>query len=159
LATVEALGEVTSLKASSGSTGPLRDSTVSWRFPHLIAVDQSQIDALVRIHFQEEYRGASDVRETDDSAGPDSEMIGPLIVSRMKQGHQRIAIRIAAGQVGSLEQIAMVAGECEIPDLIGAAMLFGDDVLHMIGMERLPGLPHPTLFAASRRPGDHESAA
>ena len=31
LATVEALGEVTSLKASSGSTGPLRDSRIAER--------------------------------------------------------------------------------------------------------------------------------
>lgn len=75
---------------------------VSWRFPRLIAVDQSQIDALVRIHLQQEYRGAADVREADDSVGLDSEMIGPSTVSRMKQGHQGIAIRIAVGQVGSL---------------------------------------------------------
>ena len=31
LATVEGLGEVTSLKASSGSTGPLRDSRIAER--------------------------------------------------------------------------------------------------------------------------------
>ena len=132
---------------------------VSWRFPGLIVVDRSQIDALVRIHLQQEYRGAPDVREADDSVGLDSEMIGPLTVSRMKQGHQRIAIRIAAGQVGSLEQIAMVEGEREISDFTGAAMLFGDDVFHMIGMEWFPGLPHSTIFAAFRRPGDQEAAA
>jgi hypothetical protein len=65
----------------------------SWRFPRHIAVDPSQIDALVRIHLQQEYRGAANVRETDDSVGFDSEMIGPLTVPRMKQGHQGIAIR------------------------------------------------------------------
>ena len=78
--------------------------------PRLIPIDRSQIDALVRVHFQQEYRGAPYVRKAYNSAGLDSEMIVPFTVSWMKQGHQGIAIRIAAGQVGSLEQIAVVAG-------------------------------------------------
>jgi hypothetical protein len=113
---------------------------------------------LVRIHLQQEYRGATDVRETDDSGRFDSEMIVPVTASRMKQGHQSIAIRITAGQVGSFEQIAMVSGERKIREVIRAAMLFGDDVFHMIGMKRFPGLPHAAVFAVSSRSGDHELA-
>ena len=49
----------------------------------------------------------------------------------MEKTCQSIGVRIKAREVGSFEQIAELAGECQISLFITTAMLLGDDMLDM----------------------------
>lgn len=60
-------------------------------------------------------------------------MILPVVTSGMKQLDYLFSVGIDTCNVGSLAKITAMACKCEIVSFIGAAMLFGDNVLDMVG--------------------------
>jgi hypothetical protein len=66
----------------------------------------------------------------------------------MKQPDERAAFRIKSTQVRTLLCIAVVAGESEVFAVVPSAMLSSNDVLDVIGEERLRALRKATIFAA-----------
>jgi hypothetical protein len=66
----------------------------------------------------------------------------------MKQPDERAAFRIKSTQVRTLVRIAVVAGESEVFAVVPSAMLSSNDVLDVIGEERLRALRKATVFAA-----------
>jgi hypothetical protein len=66
----------------------------------------------------------------------------------MKQPDERAAFRIKSTQVRTLVRIAVVAGESEVFAVVPSAMLSSNDVLDVIGEERLHALRKATVFAA-----------
>ena len=49
----------------------------------------------------------------------------------MKQRHQLTRLRIDARKIGSLVQIAPIAGQREVRGMVAAAMLSGDNVFYV----------------------------
>ena len=78
------------------------------------------------------YRGAP-----DDKDSVALEMFIPSVLPRMKQPDELAAFRVNSAQVWTLVRIAVVAGESEVPAVVCSAMLASDDVLNVIGEERL----------------------
>jgi len=72
----------------------------------------------------------------------------PPILPRMKQPDERAAFRIRSTQVRTLVRIAVIAGESEVFAVVPSAMLSSNDVLDVIGEERLRALREATVFAA-----------
>ena len=79
-------------------------------------------------------------------------MLIPLVLPWMKQPDERAAFRVKSAQVRSLVRIAVVAGESEVSAVVSSAMLASDDVLNVIGKERLRNLRQATVFAAITGP-------
>lgn len=73
----------------------------------------------------------------------------PLLRARVVKWRGRAGVRVDAGKVRPLEQIAVVAGEREVAALIQATVLARDDVLDVVGKERLPRFRHAAVFAAT----------
>jgi len=61
-----------------------------------------------------------------------SEMIGPLIASRVKKRHDLAGERIDGGDIAALEPIAQRAGQSEIPLPSGASVFFGDQMVYFV---------------------------
>ena len=80
------------------------------------------------------------------------EVLIPLALPWMKQPDERAAFRVKSAQVRSLVCIAVVAGESEVSAVVSSAMLASDDVLNVIGKERLRILRQATVFAAITSP-------
>ena len=66
----------------------------------------------------------------------------------MKQPDKRAAFWVKSAQVWSLARIGVVAGESEVSAVVSSAMLASDDVLDVIGEERLRVLWKAAVFAA-----------
>ena len=72
----------------------------------------------------------------------------------MKQPDERAAFRIKSTQVRTLVCIAVIAGESEVLAVVPSAMLSSNDVLDVIGEERLRVLRKAIVFAAGRKAED-----
>ena len=68
----------------------------------------------------------------------------------MKQPDERAAFWIKSTQVRTLVRIAVIAGESEVFAVVPSAMLSSNDVLDVIGEERLHALRKATVFAAMK---------
>jgi hypothetical protein len=75
-------------------------------------------------------------------------MFIPPVLPRMKQPDELAAFRVNSAQVWSLVRIAVVAGESEVSAVVCSPMLASDDVLDVIGEERLRVLWQGAVFAA-----------
>ena len=60
------------------------------------------------------------------------EMIVPAVAPRVEEGNKLTARGIHSCEVGPLAEVAAVAGQCKIADIIASAVLFGDDVLNVV---------------------------
>ena len=56
----------------------------------------------------------------------------PLVTTRMKQSHYFSRGRVDTCYVGTFAKITAVACKCKIVDFVGAAVLFGDNVLNVM---------------------------
>jgi hypothetical protein len=56
----------------------------------------------------------------------------PVVKARVKQRHDLSALRINAGQVGSLVEIAPMAGESQILGTVAPTVLLRDDVFDVV---------------------------
>ena len=81
-------------------------------------------------------------------------MLRPQVLPGMEEGDQRVAVGIAAGEIRALEEIAVVACESEVQEIVRPTMLAGDDVLYVVSVEWLPTLVHPTIFTTFLRASD-----
>lgn len=75
-------------------------------------------------------------------------MVAPIILPRMKNAHQFPGLRVSAGEVGSLVEIAVRASQREVVECAFAAMLSRDDVLDMEWRIRFVVHSQATVFAA-----------
>ena len=83
-------------------------------------------------------------------------MLHPQMLPGMEKGDQRIAIWIPTGEVRPLEQIAVVACESQVREVVCSPVLPGDDVLHVICVEWFLILVGSEIFADTLRAGyDH----
>ena len=80
------------------------------------------------------------------------EVLIPLAQPWMKQPDERTVFRVKCAEVRSLMCIAVVTGESEISAVVSSAMLASDDVLDVIGEERLRILRQAPVFAAITSP-------
>jgi hypothetical protein len=92
--------------------------------------------------------GSANRTATDNKHSVASEVLIPPVLPRMKQPDERAAFRIKSTQVRTLVRIAVVAGESEVFAVVPSAMLSSNDVLDVIGEERLRALRKETVFAA-----------
>jgi hypothetical protein len=100
------------------------------------------------VHLQQANRRSANRTATDNKHSIAFEMLIPPVLPRMKQPDERAAFRIKSTQVRTLVRIAVVAGESEVFAVVPSAMLSSNDVLDVIGEERLHALRKATVFAA-----------
>ena len=81
----------------------------------------------------------------------ESEVFLPSVMSRMEQILDVAGQRIYPTQVGALMQVAAMACECEILDVVCAAVLPGNQVLNMVH-EFAIVLMRPTILTPLSRP-------
>src|SRR5271165_121571 len=104
------------------------------------------------VHLQQADRRSAYRSAPDNKDSVALEVLIPLVLPRMKQPDERAAFRVKSAQVRSLVCIAVVAGESEVSAVVSSAMLASDDVLDVIGEERLRILRQATVFAAITGP-------
>lgn len=75
-------------------------------------------------------------------------MIRPMLRSWVKEPLHQPGKRIDSGEVWTVVQIAVMAGEGEVRFDGLPAVLTGDDVLDMKTKERVISLPHAAILAA-----------
>ena len=92
------------------------------------------------VHLQQANRRSANRAATDNKHSVAFEVLIPSVLPRMKQPDERAAFRVNSTQVRSLVRIAVVAGESEVFAVVCSAMLASDDVLDVIGEERLRAL-------------------
>jgi len=90
------------------------------------------------------YRSASD---NDDSVA--LKVLIPLVLARMKQSDECAAFRVKPAQVRPLVGIAVVTGQSEVSIVVTSATLTSNDMLDVIGEERLGLLRHAGWLTAS----------
>lgn len=78
---------------------------------------------------------------------------------RMKQFRQLIGQGIKAGNVRSLVEVAIDAGESKIVESIRAPVFQRPDVLNVESREWRVGLSEPTVFATIAGPSANEDAS
>jgi hypothetical protein len=63
---------------------------------------------------------------------PECEMVGPSVASRVKQDFHHACQRVDPAQVGTLVQVAAMASQREIADIVEPAVLPGNHVFNMM---------------------------
>jgi len=104
------------------------------------------------VHLQQADRRSAYRTATDNKDSVTLEVLFPPVLPGMKQPDELAAFRIKSAQVRSLMRIAVVAGESEVLAVVSSAMLASNDVLDVIGEERLRILRQATVFAAITGP-------
>ena len=107
-----------------------------------------EADADLRRSLQQANRRSANRTATDNKDSVALEVLIPPVLPRMKQPDERAAFRIKSTQVRTLVRIAVVAGESEVFAVVSSAMLASNDVLDVIGEERLRVLRKAAVFAA-----------
>jgi hypothetical protein len=105
------------------------------------------------VHLQQANRRSANRTATDNKHSIASEVRSahptiPPVLPRMKQPDERAAFRIKSTQVRTLVLIAVVAGESEVFAVVPSALLSSNDVLDVIGEERLRAVRKAAVFAA-----------
>lgn len=132
----------------------LRESgklVIAWdlRFPFLVKkLPCAKPTPICGVHLQQVNRRSANRTATDNKHSVAFKVLTPTVLPRMKQSDQRAAFRIKSTQVGTLVRIAVVAGESEVFAVVPSAMLSSNDVLEVIGEERLRALRNAIVFAA-----------
>jgi len=129
--------------------GVLRVLSFSPVFPILVKRLPFAKPAPIRgVHLQQPDRRSTYRGAPDDKDSVALEMFIPAVLPGMKQPDERAAFRVNSAQVWSLVRIAVVAGESEVSAVVCSPMLASDDVLDVIGEERLRVLWQGAVFAA-----------
>jgi hypothetical protein len=84
------------------------------------------------VHVQDLNGCAPDWGEANELRSVEAKMVGPMVAPRVEEAREVARLGINPGQVRALVQVATVACEREIAVVIGAAVLFGNDVLHVM---------------------------
>jgi hypothetical protein len=90
-------------------------------------------------------------RQPLDLRSPESEVILPSVTSRMEQILDTAGQRIYPAQIGSLVQVAAMACQCEILQVVGSTVLAGNHMLNMV-REFAIVLMQPTILASLSGP-------
>jgi hypothetical protein len=107
------------------------------------------------IHREDPDGGASHRGNSEDLRAVHREVIGPAVAARMEQGYDIARDRIDPGKVWTFVQIATVARQGQISRIIRPAVLFRDDVFHLVGkVAKL--LIQQAVFAPVPRSPPHE---
>ena len=112
-------------------------------------------EPVASIHFQKPYRCPTLRRLTDDAGSSIREVILPFIIPRMEKACDLARVGVDAGKIGALVVVALRTGESQIFQLIGAAMLAGDDVIDVKSQGRV-SLRQAAVFTAFASPLAHE---
>ena len=84
------------------------------------------------VECQNSNRCSSNWCEALDIRSLKAKMSLPLVTTRMKQSHYFSCSRVDTCYVGTFAKITAVACKCKIVDFVGAAVLFGDNVLNVM---------------------------
>ena len=75
----------------------------------------------------------------------------------MEKPGQLPGLRIDTGEIRTLVMVVVVAGECQVGEIVPATVLLGEDVLHVEREERLLGFMKTAVLAASASTLAHEA--
>lgn len=147
--------------AERGKTRPERARTFC---TSLISAEEAELDQkapqsqpVAGVHPEQGDGSASRRSAADDVCSDVREVFFPVISTRMKKWRDLPPEGVNSSQIRALVEVALRTGEREIGEVIRAAVLSGDDVLHM---KAKPGelLGDVAVFAAIRRALSHAQA-
>lgn len=111
-------------------------------------------DSRWMVHFQKKNSSPTSWRQTHNISAIKRKVLHPSVSTRVKELNQAQPIGIQRSDVRTLVKIATVASQRKVLQRISAAMLKGDDMLHMHGPLKHVST-QPTVFAAVSRPVTH----
>jgi hypothetical protein len=79
------------------------------------------------------YSGSANGCDAFDTNAAGDKVLSPAVPSRVKERHELTAGGIHAREIGTFAEIATVAGEREIVNVIAPSVLLGNDVLDVVG--------------------------
>ncbi len=100
------------------------------------------------VHSQQMRGGPTYRCEPDNPGALEEEVFSPEVATGVEQVDDQPGLRVHATEVGSLVRVAAVTGQAEVVGVVGTAVLPGDDVFHMEGVERDQGLGDAAVLAA-----------
>jgi len=86
---------------------------------------------VIRVHVQYTDRGTADGRFTNDVDAVPLKVIPPPMTPWVEQCGHLVCFGIYTRQIGAFTKITVDTRESEIVDMIGTAVLLGDDVLNV----------------------------
>ena len=104
------------------------------------------------VHLQQANRSSAYRSSSDNDDSVALKVLIPLVLARMKQPDECAAFRVKPAQVRALVGIAVETGQSEVSIVVTSAMLTSDDMLDVIGGERLRVLRQAAVFAAMTSP-------
>ena len=82
-------------------------------------------------------RHAADRRQRDDPPILQTEVLSPLVQSRVEEAHDLSGLNVNGGDIAPLQEIAQIARPGEIVLVSRPAMLLRDDVIRLVGEVRI----------------------
>jgi hypothetical protein len=92
-----------------------------------------QFQAAGVVHGEYVHGSATDRSDPHDAYTSEQKVLSSVVAPGMKEGRNLAAEWIDTREVRSLAKIATVARQREIVDIIAPAVLFGDDMLDVMG--------------------------
>jgi hypothetical protein len=120
------------------------ETTSSVRFIERLA---SQVDAGILIHGKHPHCYPARRGFSEKVGTPGLKMFVPRLKAGVEERLDSPGLRVDAGQVRALVEVALRTRKGEVALGIGTAVLLRDDVLHLIGEERLVLLVGVAVFA------------
>lgn len=112
----------------------------------------SQFQLLVAVHAKHADRRPTDLGASDDVDAIPLEMFVPPLLAGVKEEHDRLGERVDPGEVGTFVEIAVNAGEAEVPLVAAATVLEWADMLDVKRGEWRVFLVELTILTAVSRP-------
>jgi hypothetical protein len=92
-----------------------------------------EFEAANVVHRQNKNGGAAGRCDALDAHTAKGEVLAPLLAARVKESRHLSGLGINSCQVRPFVQVAAMAGQSQIIRIVGAAMLFRDYVLDVVG--------------------------
>jgi hypothetical protein len=91
-----------------------------------------QFQAAGVIHGEQYHGGATSGRDPLDTHAVKQKMFSPAVAPGVEEGHKLAADGIHSREIRALVQVAAVAGQRKIVNVVAPAVLFGDDRLDVV---------------------------
>jgi hypothetical protein len=108
------------------------------------------LDSSLIVHREDLNSRPADRAEADDARALEGEVIRPRVSARMEQRHDIVIRRVDSCQIRSFVQVATIASEREVLEVVRAAVLSRGDVFDVMAKASYL-LPQQAVFAAITR--------
>src|SRR5438045_3732361 len=113
---------------------------------------RSQLDTTIGVHLQQPCGRSASWSFSLDSRSNECEMFLPSLGARIEQGHDHASVRINAGQIRALVQIAAATSPREVSEFITSTVLPRENMLYVKWSGELNPVGQSAILATRIRP-------